>query len=705
MTRVPPLAPLRRLPAYAINGIAVALGIGLIQLAFGAFAGAQAAQLVVSGATCASLADVPNRASRTSERVAIAAALSFVAALVIDLLRPHPYALGVGVAAIAFGAMMVMSWGARAGAVAFAPVLSTVFSMAVPPSGHPLGVAALSACGGIAYLGWSTVSARACEPRYRTLALVAALRATADLFRSRAGVLEARRRADGDSAPLQAWVRGETALAERLQAARDLVFPATRSRHWERDTAMLLRAIELRDLLIASPLDIELLGTDEAARTILTEVADALRAIGAAIDAAADALRDGRHAQPRPQPPIDVSGRLAGVALTQDDPRTRLVPVLVRRQQRMVDDAARLHRLLRGEAAPALPLSGTELQRFVSPESWSLRALRAQWQLESTVLRHAIRMGIALGAAYYIEFALPWGSHPYWLVLSVAVVLRGTLGDTLARRNARVAGTLLGCLIVVVLAGLRSTDVLRVLYLGALGTAHAFATQRYWLTATAASVMALLQANLVSPGGGGFAIAERIADTVVGALLAWCASFVLPSWERRRARETIATIFRDLDRYAQHSLAADAGDPVAERLWRRKAYDSLALLGLALERSAAEPARVRLPIAEAAALLDQGGRLMAHLAAIRMSLAQIDAQGERAAIAGLLVEARANLAATLDLGSPAPSRAQIPVAELELLPERPPGQDARPWLARRLKLLVDDATRMRAAVDDPTLRG
>src|SRR5665213_3554334 len=49
--------PWRLLPGYAINGIAVAVGIGGIQLLASAVAGAYAAQLVVSGATCASLAD------------------------------------------------------------------------------------------------------------------------------------------------------------------------------------------------------------------------------------------------------------------------------------------------------------------------------------------------------------------------------------------------------------------------------------------------------------------------------------------------------------------------------------------------------------------------------------------------------------------------------------------------------------------------
>ena len=67
------------------------------------------------------------------------------------------------------------------------------------------------------------------------------------------------------------------------------------------------------------------------------------------------------------------------------------------------------------------------------------------------MLRHAVRMALALGDGLLPRARLPWGSHPYWLVLSVAVVLRGNLGETLARRNARVLGTLLGCLVVVAL--------------------------------------------------------------------------------------------------------------------------------------------------------------------------------------------------------------------------------------------------------------
>src|SRR5438067_3668347 len=117
-----PTRMLRRLPAYVLNGFAVALGIGLVQLVFALLFGLPAAQLASTGAVCTSLADVPNTPARTWQRVAAAALLAIGAAAVVALLRPHPLALAGGVAAIAFVAMMTMAWGLRAGAVSFAPI-------------------------------------------------------------------------------------------------------------------------------------------------------------------------------------------------------------------------------------------------------------------------------------------------------------------------------------------------------------------------------------------------------------------------------------------------------------------------------------------------------------------------------------------------------------------------------------------------------
>ncbi len=377
------------------------------------------------------------------------------------------------------------------------------------------------------------------------------------------------------------------------------------------------------------------------------------------------------------------------------------MPVLQGRIDRLFADVARIHALLRGAVEP-LPLSHAQLQRFVATEGWPLRALWPQFRRDSLVLRHAVRMSLALGTAYYLALALPWGSHPYWLVLSVGVVLRGSLGDTLARRNARVLGTVLGCLLVVALSRVPSAGFQSSIFLGALATAHAFVTQRYWVTSTAGSVMALLQSHLVDPAAG-YAFAERIGDTFLGAALAWCFSYVLPSWERRSVPEAIRRTMRDLLDYATHSLRAGSGDAVDERLARRKAYESLAVLGAALPRSRVEPRGVRLPLKRVAALLDHGERFMAHLSLVRHSLARLDDAAELARIESALAETLRDLAACLDPDVAATCAAPIvseeTAAELELLPAQPPAHDVVPWLQRRLLQLVDEATRMRAAAE------
>ena len=696
------LRPWRLLPAYVVNGIAVAVGIGCIQLVARELAGAHAAALVVSGAACASIADLPNAPSRTWHRVGAAAVLSVLAALAVDLVRSRPTALGLVVIAVAFVAMMALAWGARAGAVSFSPVLAMIFAMAVPPAEHELAIAGWGACGALAYLGWSLLAGAALQRRYRTLAMVSALRAAAALFRARADVLVAYRVLAGEAPPLRAWIGGEQALADRLQAARDLVYPAVQSACWQRDVAIVLRLIDLRDALLTSRLDVALLGTDVAGREILERAAAALRALGDRLDDAADALRDGTTSAAPQRIAPSLAALADAAAMPADDARARLVPVLAGRVDRLAGDVERIHRLLHGEH-DTLPLTEQQLQSFVAPEGWPTRALKPHWRRDSPVLRHAVRMSLALGTAYYLGLALPWAAHPYWLVLSVAVVLRGSLGDTLARRNARVLGTVLGCLLVIGVSHLPSAAFVNIAFLAALATAHSFVIQRYWVTATAASVMALLQSHLVNPEAG-FAIGERIADTFLGALLAWCFSYVLPWWERRSVPVAIGRALGELSDYAAHSLRAGSGDAVDERLARREAYESLAALGAAVARSHAEPRGVRLPIERLAALLDHGERFMAHLSLVRHSLARLDDAADLPRVDAALADAVAALGVCLDIAAPdevAERQTAAAVAaaadDVDLLPAQSPTADVVPWLARRLAQLVREATDIRAA--------
>ncbi|MCO5108969.1 MAG: FUSC family protein [Burkholderiaceae bacterium] len=671
-------------PAHLLNGLAVGLGIGAVQLLFGALAGHHAAQLAVAGAVYASLADLPVRLQRNWRSVLAAGALGCASALALGLLRPWPPALAPAIAAIGFVAAMGMAWGARAGPISFAPILSIVFTMAQPAhADHWLAGPAWNAAGALAYLAWSLAASGALQPRYRSLALSAALRATARLLRSRADALDAplATGTEADARALRTWIDDEAQLAERLQAARDLLFAAPDTARVRRETAILLHAIDLRDILTASRLDVELLGDDAPGRAMRSVLAGGLRRIAADLDLAEASLRGG--VAPAPPDARTAARAFDDLPLEPGDARLRLLPALAGRLAQLDADVGRIRALLdgRGDTAP-LPLSRAQLGLFVAPEGWPLGVLRANLTPRSPVFRHAVRTSLALAAAYLLALSLPWTSHPYWLVLGVAVVLRGNLEQTLSRRNARVLGTVAGCLLVLALARLDSPTLLASVFPVSAGVAHAFVAAQYLVTAAAGTVTALLQAHLLDPSSG-FAIFERLADTLLGALLAWGFSYVLPSWERRALPRAIERALRALREYAAHSLAVDADAALAQRLARRSAYDALGAIAGAVKRSAYEPPAVRPPIHELTALLDHGQRLMAHLSMIRLMLAQGGAPLRSPDVLAALRETDRALQAALGPGLDVEAGPRAP-DDLALLPAAPPTEDLLPWLSRRL---------------------
>ncbi len=249
---------LRRAPAHIVNGIIVSIGVGLAHGLFGAFAGRHAAQMAIVGAVCASLADLPNTVDRTWNRVLAAGLLGSICAMVM-LLEPHPFALAAGIAGIAFVGLMAMAWGPRAGPISFAPVLALVFAMGMPPEARSsaAATAGFALGGALLYLAWSAIASTMLQPLYRRRALSEALGATAHLLRARAAMLRGEGSDEIGASALRALVADEAVLAERLQLARDLLFPAPDTARNRGETAMLLHAIDLRDVLLASRLDLD----------------------------------------------------------------------------------------------------------------------------------------------------------------------------------------------------------------------------------------------------------------------------------------------------------------------------------------------------------------------------------------------------------------------------------------------------------------
>lgn len=673
---------LLQLPAWGVNGLSVAAGLMLVQGTIFLIAGPHAAQAAIATAVCASLADVVTTTDRVARRVLVAIISSTASATLFLAARPYEAMLIPTVILIVFGAMLIQSWGPKAGTVSFATTMSLVFAMSLPATQRlSLDFVAWSLAGSIGYLFWAIATAHLFQSTWRRLALATVVQDMAGLLRA----LGAQAREPGDLKLQKSVLLREATLADRMQAARDLIFGSTDGSTAHLQTSVLLRLTDLRDLAISGKIDSALTRSAPASVNERLLFARALEHMALALDAVAAHVQSGRIE------PTDATVELGIRCLLdelerrtgdgRDEVRRMVAEILqnqfahVRAIQAMHNPAARFD----------LPCRRSDLRRFILPDEWRFAAVRMGLRPESLTFRYAVRTAIAAGLAYAISRLVPWTTHPQWVLLSVTVVMQGSLAQTLIRRNARVVGTLSGCLVVALLTMSPSVLFLSLCFLAAAGIAHAYLGVRYAVTAGAAAVMAVLQVHLVAHGAD-FGIWERFGDTVVGALVGWAASYALPSWERRRLLNDLRQAMEAIRLYAAEALKLDESSPGLPRFARQRAYDAIRAVGAAQARTLVEPASVRLPVAELTLWLTAAYDLMSHLSNVRLSLTLYSKDGGASQMLDAIAVATSKLDQTL----------QAPVCHIGARLE-PPAQAASmvtPNLMPSLQDALTDAARV-----------
>ncbi len=678
---------LPQLPPYVINGIAVAIGIGLAQIAVLAVGPVGSAPVASTGAMYASLPHLVDRAGRASRRALAGGVLGSMTAALVAAVAPHALLLQV-----AFVAAMMMAWGQRAGPISFTMILAIVFSLAMPRRLPLFEQLAWTLAGAALYSAWAYVSTRVLEPRFRTLTLARALESSARVLSSRADVLETRAPLEVDAKSRWLQIDEETNLAATLQSARDVVLNGHARSGRIDHVEVLVRATELRDLLLTSRLDLDLLGEDDVAYAIRARLAAALRSNATVLTTLAASLALGStlpfersHVQQNITRILDERG------LPPEDPRLRLLAPIASRQQQLLELIATIDALVRG-VRHEKPAANPEFSLHAGDENWPLSELTRQLSLKSPICRHALRSAIAIATAYAVSTVLPWTTHPHWIVLSVAVVLRGTFAQTMSRRNDRVLGTAAGCLLAIGLASVLPKVAIAPIIWLATGTAHAFVNVRYKLTAVAATVMALLQTRSADSITSVVAL-ERLADTVIGAGFAWAFSYVLPSWSRRTLPALLTTTLAALRSYAETAPSLAANAPVQQRLARERAYGSLDAFISGVRLSRIEPADVRPPLPSLLSFIDHAQSLMAHLSSLRLLLIRRASQLRGPDTDEALERGRGRLIKRLELDAE-PYSASPRVQPLHLaLPAVPIEHAAFPWLVRRLNIAIYEADR------------
>ncbi|RUP30068.1 MAG: TIGR01666 family membrane protein [Curvibacter sp.] len=287
-------------------------------------------------------------------------------------------------------------------------------------------------------------------------------------------------------------------------------------------------------------------------------------------------------------------------------------------------------------------------------EAWA--RIRRQFSASSVLLRHGLRLAVALMVAF-VWMTLSGDEHGFWILLTIVFVCRPHYGDTLRRLGQRVGGTVLGLMVGWALLKLFPGLLLQSVFTVVAGVVFVAARQtRYTLASGAITILVLLAFNQV--GNGFDLILPRLLDTLIGALIAGLTVWlVLPSWQSRQLPRLAAQLLRsqaDYLREIARQYQSGKREHLDYRLARRNAHNADAALSGALREVFDEPAYLRRHGAAGMRFMVQAHTLLNYLSALGAHRLEDQAQDfapDVAQAVELLLNALADTAQAIEGGA------------------------------------------------------
>ncbi len=262
-------------------------------------------------------------------------------------------------------------------------------------------------------------------------------------------------------------------------------------------------------------------------------------------------------------------------------------------QEKQFEKLKRIKWLLGNPDKDALDVINREdSRRFIVPQDYDPRLLLRSFSFKSTIFKHSLRLavtvmiGYALGSFFHFQ-------NPYWILLTIIVIMRPSYGLTKSRSKDRIIGTLIGGAIASGMVFLiQSPYVFGALGIVSLIVAFSMVQKNYkasatFITLSVVFIYAIMRPDILT------VIQYRILDTLIGAALSFVAMLWLwPAWgflEIRQHIEKSVTANRDflsqITGYYQKKGAVSTTYQVS----RKEAFLETSNLSSAFQRMAQEP--------------------------------------------------------------------------------------------------------------------
>jgi len=314
----------------------------------------------------------------------------------------------------------------------------------------------------------------------------------------------------------------------------------------------------------------------------LSELAGVLNAAAPLVEGAVAATRAGLTADPRNVAAVQaLAAALSGAAelpderpaeLVGDSPAARAVRHGVRLVWNVVGDPEERA----GAAAPR-----AEVERRARVRELVDRTL-ASGESRSFAVRLALCMGVAEIARQNVPT-----QRPYWVLLTVAIVLKPDFGSVFTRAIQRGAGTLIGVLLGSAVLSLLPRSPWILLAMAVFAAVLPWARgANFGLFSVFQTPLIILLLDLTLPRSSGL-VAARLEDTLIGCVIVLVFGYLLwPQTWRAPLDEALRDAALSLDAFV---AAAFTGDSTERRRARRRNYRALTELQTQLQRRLAEP--------------------------------------------------------------------------------------------------------------------
>ncbi|HYJ64889.1 MAG TPA: FUSC family membrane protein, partial [Parafilimonas sp.] len=180
----------------------------------------------------------------------------------------------------------------------------------------------------------------------------------------------------------------------------------------------------------------------------------------------------------------------------------------------------------------------------------SFSLLRENITLKSNQFKHALRVTIGLLTGYIVSLFFPLG-HGYWILMTIAIILKPGYSISRTRNKQRLLGTITGVITgFAFLYFIKNNTLEFLIMICAMVIAYSLLKLNYYISCVCITIYVLISFHFLNNSNFTAVVEDRLIDTVIACAIAFIISLIVfPVWEYQQTKPLIETILKANKKY------------------------------------------------------------------------------------------------------------------------------------------------------------